>query len=54
MTKIFKKVLNENRNITRLIVFLISDIILISLSAYLAFIVRFEGQPPPQYFLNIW
>ncbi len=54
MTKIFKKVLNENRNIARLILFLIADIILISLSAYLAFIVRFEGQPPPQYFLNIW
>ena len=50
----FQKIFNEKRNITRLIVFLISDVILISLSAYLGFIVRFEGQIPPHYFLNIW
>ena len=49
----FQKILNEKRNVTRLIVFLIFDIILISLSVYLAFVVRFEGQIPSQYFLNI-
>ena len=31
-----------------------ADIILISLSVYLAFLVRFEGEIPNQYFLNIW
>jgi len=50
----FQKILNEKRNITRLIVFLIFDTILISISVYLAFIVRFEGQIPNQYFLNIY
>ena len=54
MKKILQKIITEKRNVTRLVAFLISDLILISLSAYLAFLVRFEGQIPSQYFLNIW
>jgi len=38
----------------RKFLFLLADIILISLSVYLAFLVRFEGEIPNQYFLNIW
>ena len=38
----------------RLAFFLWADIILISLSVIFAFLVRFEGFIPEQYFLNIW
>lgn len=37
----------------RKILFLLADIILIILSVFLAFILRFEGKIPSQYFLNI-
>ena len=38
----------------RKFLFLVADLILISLSVWLAFMVRFEGQIPGQYFVNIW
>ena len=37
----------------RMIFFILGDIILISSSVFLAFLVRFEGQIPQRYFLNI-
>jgi len=40
--------------LARLAFFLWADIILISLSVIFAFLVRFEGFIPEQYFLNIW
>ena len=43
----------EKRKIIRLASFLAVDVILISLSVYLAFLVRFEGQIPAHYFVNI-
>lgn len=46
--KIFQKTTR-----TRIIFFIIGDILLISLSVFLAFLVRFEGQIPVRYFLNI-
>jgi len=36
-----------------MIFFIIGDILLISLSVFLAFLLRFEGQIPPRYLLNI-
>jgi len=54
MKKFFQKFFTEKKRILRLLSFLISDAILISLSVYLAFIVRFEGEIPSQYFFNIW
>ncbi len=53
MHNIFEKLLVEKRFLTRIIFFLIADAILIILSVFLAFIVRFEGQIPVRYFLNI-
>lgn len=38
----------------RKILFLIADIILINLAVFLAFLLRFEGQIPSQYFSNIF
>ncbi len=38
---------------TRMIFFLVNDVILISFSFYLAFFLRFEGQIPSQYFIAI-
>ena len=54
MKKIFQKFLVEKRSLARLAFFLWADIILISLSVIFAFLVRFEGFIPEQYFLNIW
>jgi len=54
MKKFIQKILAEKRPILRLGFFLLFDVIFIILSVYLAFIVRFEGQIPSQYFLNIW
>ena len=48
-----KNLFIEKRKVIRLVSFLIADIILISLSVYLAFLVRFEGQIPAHYFVNI-
>ncbi len=53
MNNIFKKLLVKKRFLTKIIFFLIADAILIILSVFLAFIVRFEGQIPARYFLNI-
>ncbi len=53
MNNIFKNFLIEKRSLVRIIFFLVLDAILIYLSVYLAFIVRFEGQIPSRYFLNI-
>lgn len=47
--KIFSKVFKKTEK-TRTLFFLVSDVVLISLSFYLAFILRFEGQIPEQYF----
>jgi len=46
--KIFKKTIK-----TRTLFFLVGDMVLISLSVYLAFLVRFEGIIPRQYFFSI-
>ncbi len=43
----------EKRSLVRIIFFLVLDAVLIYLSVYLAFIVRFEGEIPSRYFLNI-
>ncbi len=53
MKNIFQKFLTEKRKSLRIVFFLLADVILISLSAWLAFVVRFEGQIPYQYHLNI-
>ncbi len=46
----------ENKYLLKLrpLFFLIADILLIIISVHLAFMVRFEGQIPERYFLNIW
>jgi FlaA1/EpsC-like NDP-sugar epimerase len=48
-----KEILVKKRSFFRLFFFLISDIVLISLSVVLAFLVRFEGFIPQRYFSNI-
>jgi FlaA1/EpsC-like NDP-sugar epimerase len=48
MNKIFKK-----NNIFRMLFFVLGDIVLISVSVWLAFLVRFEGIIPVRYFPNI-
>lgn len=53
MKNVIKQFLFEKRAILRLVFFVLVDAIFISISVYLAFIVRFEGQIPDQYFLNI-
>jgi len=53
MKNILQKFLNKKRKSLRIVFFLLADVILISLSAWLAFMVRFEGQIPYQYHLNI-
>lgn len=45
---------SENFMLKRKIPFLIADIIIIALSVYLAFLLRFELTIPPRYFLNIY
>jgi len=52
--KEFKNILAEKRPIFRLLSFLVLDAALIFLSVWLAFLVRFEGQIPSGYFLNIY
>lgn len=52
MKKFIPKIFRKTAK-TRALAFMVSDIVLISLSVFLAFIVRFEGQIPNQYFLNI-
>jgi len=53
MSNFFRKIFTEKRGLLRLIFFLLSDAVLLSLSVFLAFLVRFEGQIPSQYFINI-
>jgi len=53
MRKIIQKLLTEKRPFVKLVVFALADAVLISLSIFLAFILRFEGQIPSQHFLNI-
>lgn len=53
MKKNLQNIFIKKESFLKLTFFLIADAILISLSAYLAFIVRFEGQIPNQYSLNI-
>jgi len=48
-----KEILVKKRSFLRLLFFLVSDIVLISLSVVLAFLVRFEGFIPNRYFSNI-
>jgi FlaA1/EpsC-like NDP-sugar epimerase len=54
MIKKLKKITIEKRSLLRLIFFLFLDAIFISISCFLAFVVRFEGPVPSQYFVNIW
>ncbi|MGB2762539.1 MAG: nucleoside-diphosphate sugar epimerase/dehydratase [Minisyncoccales bacterium] len=51
--KFLLKKLMEPTPKKRMLFFLVSDIILISFSVWLAFLIRFEGQIPDCYFLNI-
>jgi len=44
----------EKRSLLRLMFFLILDAILIVLSVFLSFVVRFELNIPEQYYTNIW
>ncbi|MFH1671759.1 MAG: polysaccharide biosynthesis protein, partial [Candidatus Portnoybacteria bacterium] len=53
MSKLDKNMFLKQRFIFRLVFFLAADIIFISLSAFLAFFVRFEGIIPAKYDLNI-
>ena len=53
MIKKFIKKFLRRTPITRMIFFLVNDVILISFSFYLAFFLRFEGQIPSQYFIAI-
>jgi len=52
--KELKNILAEKRPILRLLFFLVLDAALIFLSVWLAFLIRFEGQIPGSYFLNIY
>ncbi len=53
MSGFLRKIFIEKRSLVRIIFFLVLDAVLIYISVYLAFIVRFEGQIPSRYFLNI-
>ncbi len=53
MNNIFRKILIEKRPLIRILFFLFFDVILISLSVFLAFLLRFEGNIPAQHFINI-
>ncbi len=48
--RIFFKKISPSAPTTRMVFFIISDIIFISLSVYLAFFLRFDGDIPNQYF----
>ncbi|MBI4101677.1 MAG: hypothetical protein HY443_01785, partial [Candidatus Nealsonbacteria bacterium] len=49
-----KGVLIANRQAVRKFFFLLLDVSSIVLAVFLSFLVRFEGEIPPQYLLNIW
>ena len=53
MKNIFAKIFIEKRFLIRLLFFLLSDAIFIIFSVFLAFLVRFEGQIPLRYLLNV-
>ncbi len=53
MKNIFTKIFIEKRFLIRLLFFLLSDAIFIIFSVFLAFLVRFEGQIPLKYLLNV-
>lgn len=53
MTQPFRNIFLRNKFLFRLIFFLIADAVLIIISVYLAFFVRFEGDIPAKYDLNI-
>lgn len=54
MIENFRKIFIKNRGTLRKIFFLAADILVIFLSVFLAFIIRFEGEIPSRYFLSIW
>lgn len=53
MPQILRTIFFEKRRLTRLIIFVFADAVLIFFSVILAFLVRFEGRIPALYFLNI-
>ncbi len=53
MKILIKKFSIEKRTLLRLVFFLLADAVLLTLSVLLAFLVRFEGQIPVQYSINI-
>ncbi len=53
MVNFFQKIFFEKRGLIRLAFFLFADAILIISSVFLSFLVRFEGQVPFRYLLNI-
>ncbi len=53
MLAVAQKIFFEKRTLAKLVFFALSDALLISLSVWLAFLVRFEGVVPGQYSLNI-
>ena len=50
--KIFEKILQRTSK-TRIVFFIVSDIIFISFSVWLAFLLRFEGKIPAEHILNL-
>jgi FlaA1/EpsC-like NDP-sugar epimerase len=52
MLEKIKALFLNKRRVFRIIFFLVLDIVFISLSVYLAFLLRFEGKIPQQYILN--
>ena len=53
MIQSFRNIFLRNKFLFRLIFFLLADAVLIVLSVALAFVVRFEGQIPDKYDLNV-
>ena len=54
MTNFFQKIKKiEKRGKLKIIAFALADIICISLSVFIAFLIRFELNIPDQYFFNI-
>jgi len=53
MPPLFQKIYFEKRKNIRILFFLLADIVLIASAVLLAFLVRFEGEIPEQYWLNI-
>jgi FlaA1/EpsC-like NDP-sugar epimerase len=54
MNSFSQKIFLEKRQLTKLVFFVLADAFFIALAVGLAFLVRFEGQIPERYYLNIY